>query len=312
MSTTNDEYLILPMLLIFIFGYFLRSLRWKIILSPVEKITAWESFKLCMANYFINFLVPIHAGEVVKCLWLKKMKGTPVSQSLLTAYLDKLADLLPIFLLLLATPFLGRQLNSYIVWISGILLIIVLSLVVILVSLVRRKGASPLFIRKAFFILPRKFKLRADDYVSVFLAGARSLSQLSPKVYPLIGLTVLAGLAHGVLLWLYFQAFGVQLSVLTTFVGYLLLNASFILPAPPGFSGSLELSMLFIFSYLFKQDKNIVSAVAASSHVFSAILFATLGILSIALLGIRLSSLLKPDVRADPDAQELDIGEERT
>ena len=92
-------WLFLPLGALFIFIYFLRGLRWKVILSPVENISVGESFTLSMTNYFINFLIPVHAGEVVKSLLLKKMKGTPVSKSLLTACIDKIADLLLDFMI---------------------------------------------------------------------------------------------------------------------------------------------------------------------------------------------------------------------
>jgi uncharacterized membrane protein YbhN (UPF0104 family) len=84
-------------------------------------------------------------------------------------------------------------------------------------------------------------------------------------------------------------------SAISAVVGYLLLNASFIFPAPPGFSGSLELTFLFIFSYLFGYDPNLVSAIAASSHVFIAILFTFFGFSALTFIGIRLSTILRAE-----------------
>lgn len=82
---------------------------------------------------------------------------------------------------------------------------------------------------------------------------------------------------------------------MTVIVGYLLLNASFLLPAPPGFAGTLELSFLFIFSYIYGYDKNIVSAIAASSHIFMAVLFGLTGTLSMACIGAKLSNIFRGD-----------------
>lgn len=284
---------VFPLGIFFILAYFLRSLRWKIILSPVEKITAYESFNLCMTNYFINFLIPIHAGELAKSLLLKKMKRTPVSQSLLTVYIDKATDLLPVFLLLGVAPFVKSQISSIIYLVSGILLIVVFLFVFSLVSVAYKKNVALAWMEKIFFFLPAKLKMKWRNFLNIFVEGIASLSRLSNRLIEIIGLTLLALVVHCAFLWLFFYSFGINLPLLTVFVGYLLLNASFILPAPPGFSGSLELTVLFIFSYLHGYDKNIVSAVAASSHVFTAILFGLLGFLSIALIGTKLSTLLK-------------------
>lgn len=284
---------IFPLMILFFLVYFLRSLRWKIILSPMERITAFESFNLCMTNYFVNFLIPIHAGEVVKSLLLKRMKKTPVSQSLLTVYIDKATDLLPVFLLLGVVPFVKAQTRSIIYIVSAILLVIVLLFVLSLFSMAYKKDVASAWMEKIFFFLPAKLKLKWSNFVHLFVEGISSMHCLSNRIGEIIGLTLLALVVHCGFLWLFFHSFGIDLPLLTVFVGYLLLNASFILPAPPGFTGSLELTLLFIFSYLYGYDKNIVSAVAASSHVFTAILFSLFGFLSLALIGARLSTLLK-------------------
>jgi uncharacterized protein (TIRG00374 family) len=286
-------YYLFPLGLFFIVMYFLRSLRWKIILSPVERITAFESFKLCMTSYFINFLVPVHAGEVAKSVLLKKRRGTPVSQSLLTVYVDKAMDLLSVFLLLAVTPFLSPQINSIIYPISAVLFLIFLVFILSLVSLYYKKELFFNVVEKIFFFLPARIKKKFRDVLNLFVEGIFSLPRLSGRLWQITGLTLLALLFHCLFLWLFFFSFGIKLPALTVFVGYLLLNASFLLPAPPGFAGSLELTIIFIFTYLFGYDKNLVSAVAASSHIFSALLFGLIGLSSIALIGTKLSLLMK-------------------
>jgi uncharacterized protein (TIRG00374 family) len=286
-------YFIFPLLALFILVYLLRSLRWKIILSPVEHISILESYNLCMTGYFVNFLVPIHAGEVAKCMLLKKMKGTPVSQSVLSAYVDKFMDLLPVFLLLGLAPFLKSQVSSIIYLMSLILFIVFSLLVLFLLFVIRKKKEAIKFIEKVLSFLPHKAKKKLVNLFSLFIEAVGSMPRLSNRLVEIFGLTLLALAVNCVFLWLFFYSFGVSLSLLTAFIGYLLLNASFILPAPPGFSGSLELTILFIFSYLFGHDKNLVSAVAASSHIFTGILFGLFGLLAISVIGTKLSALLK-------------------
>jgi uncharacterized protein (TIRG00374 family) len=150
--------------------------------------------------------------------------------------------------------------------------------------------------------------LKLNNLVSLFIEGLASLPQLSRRLLDIIALTILALLLHCALLWLFFYSFGIQLPAITVFVGYLLLNASFILPAPPGFSGSLELTIMFIFSYLFGYDKNIVSAIAASSHVFTAVLFGLAGFLSITLIGLKPTSLLRAESGQEMAADDLETG----
>jgi len=298
--------LIFPLIIFFIIMYFLRSLRWKIILSPVEHITVIESFYLCMTNYFINFLIPVHAGELAKSILLKKMKGTPVSKSLPSVYIDKATDLLPILLLLIMAPFLKSKLSSIGYLVSGISLFILLLFVFSLILIVYKKNMALIWIERIFFFLPNKFKIKLRNFLGLFIDGLSSMHLLSNRILEIIGLTILSLMINCLFMWLFFYSFGVTLPVLTILVGYLLLNASFILPAPPGFSGSLELTFVIIFTYLFGYDKNLVSVVAASSHVFTAILFGLFGLSSMALLGTKLSTIFKEE------SKKLDLEELKT
>jgi len=247
-----------------------------------------------MTNYFINFLLPVHAGELVKSMLLKKMKGTPVSKSLLSVYLDKITDLLPLFLLVVLTPFITKELNRIIYWASGILLLALLLLMFFLIFLARKKNTAEEWLRRIFFFLPAHLQMKLRNFLNLFVEGIFSLSKLSTNgIIAIFGLTMLALITHCFFMWLFFYSFGINLSVLTVLVGYLLLNAAFILPAPPGFVGTLEIAFVFIFTYIYGYDKNLISAVAASSHVFIAVLFGLTGFVSIALIGTSLTSVLK-------------------
>ena len=296
---------IFPLILLFIMTYFLRSLRWKVILSPVEHITVIESFNLCMINYFINFLIPLHAGELLKSMLLKKMKGTPVSISLPSVYIDKISDLLTIFLLLIMAPFLKAELSSISYMTSSIIFFLLLLFVLFLIFVVYKKDLTLKWIERIFFFLPDKFKIKLRSFLDLFIEGLSSMTRLSNRLLEIIGLTILALIIHCFFMWLFFYSFGVTLPLSTVLVGYLLLNASFILPAPPGFSGSLELTFVVIFTYLFGYDKNLVSAVAASSHVLIAILFGLFGFLCLALIGTKLSAVLKTDLEDDLDIDKI-------
>lgn len=291
--------LLVPLSILFVLMYFLRSLRWKIILSPIERISLGDSFNLCMANYFFNFLIPIHAGEIAKSILLKNIKGTPVHKSLWTVYIDKLTDIIPLFVLLLLAPFLKPDLSSVLYLTCLIVAVILIFLTLFLILIYKFRTKFYVFLEYLLFLLPVSFRNRIVTFIKLSIEGLRSVSNLKSLLSQIISLTMLAAICHCFFLWLFFYSFGINLPLFTVVIGYLLLNASFILPAPPGFSGSLELTFIFIFSYLFNYDKNVVSAIAVSSHVVVAVLFAFFGFLSFAFLGVRLSSVLKvqsPDV----------------
>jgi uncharacterized protein (TIRG00374 family) len=290
-----DLSLIAPLAALFVSSYLLRSIRWKIILSHIQPLTLSESFHLCMINSSINFLVPLHGGELIKSFMLKRMKGTPMAMSLPSVYADKVFDLLPVFLLVPMAPMLAGRVGHVALIASGLSLTVLLGSAAALWLLLKNPGrAAGLFERAAFF-LPAAVRARLSGGVGRLVEGVASLRQMSDCMIEIIALTIAALLAQAGFLWTFFYCFGVKLPVLPTLAGYILLNTSFILPAPPAYAGTLELSFVLIFSGLFGYDRNAVSAVAAASHLFSGILFLGIGMWSMGSIGVQARSVLRGD-----------------
>jgi glycosyltransferase 2 family protein len=298
---TRIRILYLPLMIgLFFLSYFLRSLRWKVVISPIVRISAAEAFHLSMTNHLVNFLVPVHAGEAAKCLLLKKIKGTLLSQSLAATYMDKAVDLLPIVLGVALAPFVSVRIRSVLLGVSGMIVVIWMALMASVVFILLKKKAALAWAEKALRFFPKIFRPKIGRLARLFVEGFSFLPRLSRRIPEILGLTFLAFLVQSLFLWIFFSSFGIRLSLPAMFVGYGLLNVSFLIPAPPGYSGSLELIFIFIFSYLYGYDKNPVSAVAVSSHIFTAVAFGLFGLAAMAFLGTRLSAVFK--MSAGPDA----------
>jgi cellobiose-specific phosphotransferase system component IIC len=66
---------------------------------------------LFLSGVFLNFVLPIRAGELVKSVALKRNARIPFSQSLPTITMDKVQYLLPAFFIVIMVPLLGVQLD---------------------------------------------------------------------------------------------------------------------------------------------------------------------------------------------------------
>src|SRR5207249_12056679 len=89
----------------------IRSLRWKLFLNPIGKVSTLKAIQLFLIGIFLNFLLPIRDGEVAKSLMLKRIAGIPISQSLPTVAMDKALDLMPALFIMAIVPFLGIQMG---------------------------------------------------------------------------------------------------------------------------------------------------------------------------------------------------------
>ena len=93
-------YLIIATLLILSLSA-LRSLRWGIILSPIEKIGQKSLFPIYSIGLMAVVLVSMRMGEVVKAYLLCTNNHVPFSTALSTIFVERLLDILTILCILL-------------------------------------------------------------------------------------------------------------------------------------------------------------------------------------------------------------------
>lgn len=100
--------------LVISFGYFVRSIRWKVILAPITETSLRELFATTTVGFTAVFLVG-RMGEIVRPMWLPmRDKRVSVSMALVTLGIERIFDLAAltclfgISLLLLDAP-MGRE-----------------------------------------------------------------------------------------------------------------------------------------------------------------------------------------------------------
>ena len=86
--------------LVFLSAYVVRALRWRRLLAP-HRVGVLRVVALYQVAIFVNWLLPLRGGELLKCLLLRRLDALPLSRSLPTVTMDKAMDLLPALGLLL-------------------------------------------------------------------------------------------------------------------------------------------------------------------------------------------------------------------
>ena len=89
-------------------SHYFRSLRWKILLSPLgHKPTTANTFFSVMVGYLANFALP-RLGEVTRCALLNKYEKVPFTEGFGTVVAERALDmvcLIIIFFITLAVEF---------------------------------------------------------------------------------------------------------------------------------------------------------------------------------------------------------------
>lgn len=293
--------------IVFLSAYAVRALRWRYFLKPYY-LSARDSILIYQVSTFINWLLPVRGGEIVKAFLLRKRIGMPVSEALPTVAMDKLMDLLPSLVLLVILPFMpfhmGGALWGLLLFVAGVFL---LSIIFLVVAVWKREFALSLLYR-LFALTPQGIRMRVEPFVEGFVDALLRLAAQPRLLAIAAAYTAVAVSCDALSAWLAFMAIGTQVAFAIVLFGYTLYNLAFILPTPPGQVGSNEVIGLLVFSGIFGVNRVAVAAMFLFSHPWTSLLMIVTGLLSLSALGVGLRSLLalggdsgKESLAADTD-----------
>jgi len=278
----------------FFAAFSIRGTRWKLFLQPITKVSVLKAIQIYWVGIFINVLLPVQGGEVVKSLLLKRVTGVPVSRSLPTVAMDKSLDLLPALVILAIVPFIPGIHMSPTLWLILALVSSILIGVVFVVGLTAwNRAAATAFMGRIVRLIPGKIGKKIEGFAMGFvdslLAGASR-----PKTFlPAVLLTCAALTCDGLFAMFAFWTVGVYMNFGQAIFGYTIFNMFTILPTPPGQVGSNEIIGTLVFGGLLGFNKAGVLAMFVFSHPLTALIMATMCGLCLSALGLNISSALR-------------------
>jgi uncharacterized protein (TIRG00374 family) len=239
---------------------------------------------------FLNFLLPIRAGEAAKSLALKRIAAIPISKSLPTVAMDKALDLAPALVIMALAPLLGLHMDLPL-WLALGLGIGVLFCLLLLIGLTAWKRAWAInLLQMVFAWLPRTIGNRVEGFSSGF-ADALLAGVCRPAIFlPALLLTGLVVVCDGLFVMLAFWTIGFSIPFGTALFGYAICRLFSILPALPGQLGSKEAVGLLIFAGLLHLPGTEVAAMYVFSHPWTALIITATGLACLAALGLTISS----------------------
>ncbi len=280
---------------VFLSAYVVRSMRWRLFLAPYT-MSVRDAILIYQVSIFVNWLLPIRGGEIVKAWLARKRSGIPMSEALSTVAMDKLMDLLPSLVLLVILPFmpfhLGDALWGLLLFVAGVFLLAILFLALC----VWRRELAMRLMHRMFAILPARLREKVEPFAEGFVDALLRLVAQPRLLLIATGITTVAVACDALFAWLAFAAIGAPVSFAVVLFGYTLYNLAYMLPTPPGQIGSNEVIGLLVFSGIFGISRLSVASMFVFSHPWTALLMIVSGLVCASLLGVNLRSLfgLKP------------------
>ncbi|MGA8026702.1 MAG: lysylphosphatidylglycerol synthase transmembrane domain-containing protein [Bryobacteraceae bacterium] len=271
--------------------YLLQGWRWKLLLTPIQRVPLSQPAEAIYVGLFANEVLPFRAGELIRCFLLSKSADLPLSVSFASALIERIFDgiwLMACFAFALHMGRFPRVLleGGYILGFMIALLGVVLGYAMY----ARRQSLSLLF----GLSWPRWFNTLIEDlhlighsrylYFSFLVSGVFILSQTLP-IYFLV------------------LANGLAVPWTASFVMMVLLRLSSIVPQAPGNLGS--------FQWVTARTLMMFGLAAAHAKRFSLILWAVVtiplivvGFIALAIEGINMSHLHREASAAAKDRKE--------
>lgn len=271
-------------------AYFLRSWRWNLLLpfngsETNEKPGLFRTWLYAMGGNFINYLIPLRVGDVVRAWFIKRNHSVPLMKALPSVFIDKAFDTIAILLVIILLPFITIDVSKAMIILLSLLSIVFVITVVLLLSAAWHKELVAKILKKLFSWLPIRLRTRVEAAIELFVT---ELNVFEHHPLKLIFATLLTagGIAlDGTYFYLLFVAFGIPFSFSLALVGYTLINLSYALPQPPAQLGSNEWMMIIVFSIGFGLTKSAASAIMAFAHILTFFLMGFWGSIAFAVSG---------------------------
>lgn len=252
-----DTFYLLLAVLIICGGYFLRAIRWQVLLEPITESSLKELFATTTVGFAAIFLIG-RAGELVRPMWLPmRDRRVRPSAALVTLGLERIFDLAALVCffaanLLWFTPPAGRESDFRYVSIAGMVMLVGVVIGFFVMFIYQRRSA--IIIGWTAAKLERKF---IPGHVQrIILSILRQLSSALAilrnwrEVFWIVLWTLTLWLAIAVPTWLVLLAFSLPVSFSDSLfiMGFAALGS--VVPTPGGAAGAFHTataaSLLFL------------------------------------------------------------------
>jgi len=230
---------LLPCLGLLALFYWLKALRWTLILKPVQRLSPLAVMPSMLVGFAANNLLPARMGELARAILLGRQTGLSKSTVLATIVFERILDVLSVSLLLGCALLLDPGSEELLLAAGYLLGAAGLVLLTVVVVAVHRPEMAASLAGTLLRLAPARVAGWVEARVRHMLAGLESIKR--PRL--LFGI-VLASLGQWILiatcLYLTLLAARIEVGWTTAVVVLGLTVAGIALPSAPGFIGTIE------------------------------------------------------------------------
>ncbi len=287
------------------FGFFIRALRWKILLTPVRENTALRSrFAAVSIGFMANNILPARMGEFARAYAFSRLEPVTASAAFGTLVVERFMDGV-ILLLFLVVPVLtpGFPAADALTQGSGLVMFRgAIALVFLVLAALMLMALLPTL----FLTLAQRMGRLLPSAVAVrLLAALRALLQSmaimrNPRLLALgFAWSLFFWTWHGVSFWLGMLAFGIDTGFMSAIFTEAVVGFGVAIPSAPGFFGTFHWSANFALTTVYGVEETKSLAFAFAYHFGGWIPITLIGLGYAWSLGLSLGDVGHADEQLD-------------
>ncbi|MCZ8512558.1 lysylphosphatidylglycerol synthase transmembrane domain-containing protein [Paenibacillus filicis] len=285
------NYLILiPAVIIQILSYWVRSMRWAIILKNIKKVRVNNLFPVICISYMANNLLPLRIGEFVRAYLMGKKEKISATAVFSTVILERIYDGITLLLFLGVTAIVYPFPN----WVKQIGLVTTLFFFCALgfiFCLVLFKERTIAFINLFTKYLPSNYNKSIKGIIEKFIDGFDIIKNKKNFV-PIAVYSIVIWSMEACLFYALAKAFDFNGAIYLAFFTLVVVNLGIMIPSSPGYVGTFEYFITKALS-VFGITKEISLSYALVLRVFQYLPITIIGFLFLLKEGISITQLTK-------------------
>lgn len=231
-----NYWLMIPCVAATLLAFWIRALRWKVLLHSLREIPRGVVFSATMIGFLANNVLPARLGELVRAHVVGKRAQVSRSAALASILVERIFDLFTV-LGLFAVVALVSDFPGGLEKVALVVLVIGLITLVLLLLWYRQPDR---FLRVALLMVPRRFRKTAEDLAIRFRDGLRVFDSAAQLFVVGIFSVVMWGLIL-LVVGLSIVALGIDVpqpqAAMVALVAIALVT---MVPSAPGFIGTLQ------------------------------------------------------------------------
>lgn len=239
----GDYRLLIPFLAILVLFYWMKAVRWVLILKPVGEFTRKQVTPSMVIGFAANNVLPAHLGELIRIAIFSHKYKIPISSTAITLLIERIFDLVAILsyyalsmVLIEAPPSL--EIGAWLV------VMLLAGFAVALAVVLYRPDLLHRLANRIGHLLPGKAGNRLTHILDNIINAFSSLKSATLVLYMSAWSLLKWGLMAA-MIWLTIYAYGTEASAGVVMILMAVLALAAAVPNAPGYVGAIQAAYVF-------------------------------------------------------------------